>query len=45
MREAIEFSTKHNIKPHLTLFKLEELPKMVEIMVFEVLPTKLDRFN
>jgi hypothetical protein len=33
MRPAIEFSTKHNIKPHLTLFKLEDLPEMVEIMV------------
>jgi len=32
MRPAIEFSTKHNIKPHLTLFKLEELPKMIDIM-------------
>lgn len=32
MRPAIEFSAKHNIKPHQTLFKLEELPKMVELM-------------
>ncbi|KAF2195364.1 GroES-like protein [Zopfia rhizophila CBS 207.26] len=34
MRPAIEFSAKHNIKPHLTLYKLEELPKMVELMNF-----------
>jgi D-arabinose 1-dehydrogenase-like Zn-dependent alcohol dehydrogenase len=33
MRAAIEFSAKHNIKPHLTLYKLEELPKMVDLMV------------
>jgi propanol-preferring alcohol dehydrogenase len=32
MREAIEFSAKHNIKPHMTAFKLEEVPKMVELM-------------
>jgi propanol-preferring alcohol dehydrogenase len=32
MRPAIEFSAKHNIKPHLTFFKLEQLPEMVEIM-------------
>lgn len=33
MRPAIEFSAKHNIKPHLTQYKLEELPKMIELMV------------
>lgn len=33
MRPAIEFSAKHNIQPHLTTYKLEELPKMVELMV------------
>jgi hypothetical protein len=33
MVPAIEFSVKHNIKPHMTLYKLEELPKMMEIMV------------
>ncbi|KAF2478035.1 GroES-like protein [Lindgomyces ingoldianus] len=32
MRPAIEFSAKHNIKPHLTLYKLEELPKMIDLM-------------
>lgn len=32
MRPAIEFSAKHNIKPHLSTYKLEDLPKMVEIM-------------
>lgn len=32
MRAAIEFSAKHNIKPHLSLFKLEEVPKMMELM-------------
>jgi propanol-preferring alcohol dehydrogenase len=33
MRPAIEFSAKHNIKPHLTFFKLEQLPEMIEIML------------
>jgi propanol-preferring alcohol dehydrogenase len=33
MRPAIEFSAKHGIKPHLTYFKLEQLPEMIEIMV------------
>ncbi|CAO2654171.1 Nn.00g109040.m01.CDS01 [Neocucurbitaria sp. VM-36] len=32
MKAAIEFSAKHNIKPHLTSFKLEEVPKMIELM-------------
>jgi D-arabinose 1-dehydrogenase-like Zn-dependent alcohol dehydrogenase len=32
MKEAIEFSAKHNIKPHLTTYKLEEVPKMVELI-------------
>ncbi len=32
MREAIEFSAKHNIKPHMTAFKFEEVPKMIELM-------------
>ncbi|KIW06044.1 uncharacterized protein PV09_03220 [Verruconis gallopava] len=32
MRPAIEFSAKHNIKPHVTFFKLEQLPEMIEIM-------------
>lgn len=32
MRPAIEFSAKHGIKPHQSLFKLEELPRMVEMM-------------
>ncbi|KAF2747057.1 alcohol dehydrogenase [Sporormia fimetaria CBS 119925] len=32
MRPAIEFSAKHNIKPHLTTYKLEEVPKMIELM-------------
>jgi D-arabinose 1-dehydrogenase-like Zn-dependent alcohol dehydrogenase len=32
MKEAIEFSAKHNIKPHLTTYKLEEVPKMVELV-------------
>jgi len=32
MKEAIEFSSKHEIKPHMTKFKLEDVPKMVELM-------------
>ena len=32
MKPAIEFSAKHNIKPHLSAFKLEEVPKMIELM-------------
>ncbi|KAE9983120.1 hypothetical protein EG327_005617 [Venturia inaequalis] len=32
MKEAIEFSAKHGIKPHLTYFGLEQLPEMIEIM-------------
>jgi D-arabinose 1-dehydrogenase-like Zn-dependent alcohol dehydrogenase len=32
MRPAIEFSAKHNIKPHMTTFKLEEVPKMIDLM-------------
>ncbi|ORY04288.1 chaperonin 10-like protein, partial [Clohesyomyces aquaticus] len=32
MRPAIEFSAKHNIKPHLTQYKLEDLPKMIDLM-------------
>ncbi|PSN64270.1 alcohol dehydrogenase [Corynespora cassiicola Philippines] len=32
MRPAIEFSAKHNIKPHMTRFKLEEVPQMIELM-------------
>jgi len=36
MRPAIEFSQKHNIKPHVTYFKLEQLPEMVELMVSAV---------
>jgi len=32
MRPAIEFSAKHNIKPHMSTFKLEEVPKMIELM-------------
>ena len=32
MREAVEFSAKHNITPHMTTFKLEEVPKMVDLM-------------
>src|ERR1700743_3913411 len=33
MRPAIEFSAKHNIKPHLKLYNLEDLPRMFDIMV------------
>lgn len=33
MRPCIEFSAKHNIKPDLTVFKLEELPNMIDLMV------------
>jgi hypothetical protein len=33
MRPALEFSAKHNIKAHLTFYKLEQLPEMIEIMV------------
>ncbi|KAF2661712.1 GroES-like protein [Lophiostoma macrostomum CBS 122681] len=32
MRPAIEFSAKHNIKPHLSTYPLEDVPKMVELM-------------
>jgi D-arabinose 1-dehydrogenase-like Zn-dependent alcohol dehydrogenase len=32
MRPAIEFSAKHNIQPHQSLYRLDELPKMVEMM-------------
>ena len=32
MRPAIEFSAKHNIKPHMSTFKLEEVPKMIDLM-------------
>jgi D-arabinose 1-dehydrogenase-like Zn-dependent alcohol dehydrogenase len=32
MKEAIEFSAKHNIKPHLTTYKLGEVPQMVELV-------------
>lgn len=37
MREAIEFSAKHGIKPHLTYFGLEQLPEMIEIMASVIL--------
>ncbi|CAA9957176.1 Alcohol dehydrogenase [Pyrenophora teres f. maculata] len=33
MREAIEFSAKHGIKPHMTKFELEDVPKMVDLMI------------
>jgi len=32
MKEAIEFSAKHNIKPHMSTYRLEDVPKMVELM-------------
>ncbi|KAF2424496.1 GroES-like protein [Tothia fuscella] len=32
MAPAIEFSAKHNIKAHLTFFKLEQLSEMIDIM-------------
>lgn len=32
MKTAIEFSAKHNIKPTLEFYKLEQLPEMVEKM-------------
>jgi len=32
LKPAIEFSAKHNIKPHMTTYKLEDLPKMIELM-------------
>jgi propanol-preferring alcohol dehydrogenase len=32
MKPAIEFSAKHNIKPHMSTYKLEEVPKMIELM-------------
>ncbi|KAF2835864.1 alcohol dehydrogenase, partial [Patellaria atrata CBS 101060] len=32
MRPAIEFSAKHGVKPHLTTYVLEDLPKMIDIM-------------
>lgn len=33
MRPCIEFSAKNNIHPHITYYKIEELPKMIDIMV------------
>ena len=32
MRPAIEFSAKHNIQPHTSFYKLEELPEMIKLM-------------
>ncbi|KAF2098486.1 GroES-like protein [Rhizodiscina lignyota] len=32
MAPCIEFSAKHKIAPHITYYKLEELPKMIELM-------------
>jgi len=32
MKTAIEFSAKHNIQPHLTTYKLEQLPEMIDLM-------------
>jgi propanol-preferring alcohol dehydrogenase len=32
MKPAIEFSAKHNIMPHMSTYKLEEVPKMIELM-------------
>jgi D-arabinose 1-dehydrogenase-like Zn-dependent alcohol dehydrogenase len=32
MKDAIEFSAKHNIKPHMSMYKLEDVPKMIELM-------------
>ena len=32
MKEAIEFSAKHNIKPHMKAFKLEDVPHMIDLM-------------
>lgn len=32
MRAAIEFSAKHKIIPHQSLFRLEEVPRMIELM-------------
>jgi hypothetical protein len=33
MKPCIEFSAKHNIKPDLTIFKLEQLQEMIDLMV------------
>jgi propanol-preferring alcohol dehydrogenase len=32
MKPAIDFSAKHNIMPHMSTYKLEEVPKMIELM-------------
>lgn len=32
MKAAIDFSAKHNIKPHTTIYSLEEVPQMIELM-------------
>ncbi|EME79360.1 uncharacterized protein MYCFIDRAFT_34609 [Pseudocercospora fijiensis CIRAD86] len=32
LKKCVEFSYKHGIEPHVTQFKLEEFPKMVELM-------------
>jgi propanol-preferring alcohol dehydrogenase len=32
MKPAIDFSAKHNIMPHMSKYKLEEVPKMIELM-------------
>ncbi|KAL5120946.1 hypothetical protein ACEQ8H_001134 [Pleosporales sp. CAS-2024a] len=32
MKEVIDFSAKHGITPHMSTFKLEEVPKMIELM-------------
>lgn len=33
MKEVIDFSAKHNIKASLTTYKLQEVPKMIELML------------
>ena len=32
LRPCIEFSAKHNIKPHITTYTLEDLPQMIKMM-------------
>ncbi|KAH8886137.1 GroES-like protein [Thozetella sp. PMI_491] len=32
MHRAIDFSAKHNIKPRLTIYKLEQVPEMMDLM-------------
>ncbi|TID23565.1 GroES-like protein [Venturia nashicola] len=41
MREAIEFSANHGIKPLLTYFSLEQMPEMIEVVHLHQLDSRL----